>query len=141
LRVSWKLSVLLLTNVNEPRNTNAPLSITVLCACLGLLIIGVPAEVNARQAATEVAYHYVASSTRLRLAASAVSSLQVRKADVPWHPGLAAQATGQPEVKSYQNSKALIDTNQVLLVTHLPRAALSEQPAKSLPAGLSRDEE
>jgi hypothetical protein len=127
--------------VNEPRNHNAPFSITVLCACLGLLITGVPAEVNARQATPEAVYHYVASSTRLRLAASAVSNLQVLKVDAAWLPDFAAQAKGQPEVSLYQNTKALINTNQVLLITHLPRAALSEQPAKSLPACLGRDEE
>jgi hypothetical protein len=127
--------------VNEPRNTNAPFSITVLCACLGLLMTGVPAEVNARQAATEAVHHYVASSIHLRLAASAVSSLQVRKIDARWLPDLAVQAKGQPEVVFYQNTKALTDPHQVLLITHLPRAALSEQPAKSLQACLSRDEE
>ncbi len=127
--------------MNEPRNTNAPFSITVLCACLGLLITGVPAEINARQAAPEAVYQYVASSSRLRLAASAVSSLQVLNVDARWLPDFAAQAKGQPEVVLYQNTKALTDNNQVLLITHLPRAALSEQPAKSLQACLSRDEE
>jgi hypothetical protein len=121
--------------VNESRNTNAPFSITVLCACLGLLVIGVPApQVNARQAVTEMAYHYVASPSRLRLAASVVSSLQVLKIDAAWLPDFAAQAKGQPEAILYQNSKALTDPHQVLLITHLPRAALSEQPAKSLQA-------
>jgi hypothetical protein len=117
--------------VNEPRNTNAPLSITVLCACLGLLVIGVPAQAHTWQATTEVAHHYGVSSSRLMLAASAVSNLRVLKVDDHWLPDVAAQAKGQPEANFYHNTKALTDTNQVLLITHLPRAALSEQPAKS----------
>jgi hypothetical protein len=127
--------------VNEPRNTNAPLSITVLCACLGLLIIGVPAHTHARQAATEAGHHYVASSTRLRLAASAVSSLKALKVDVPWLPKFAVQAKGQPASILYQNTKALTDTHQVLVVTHLPRAALSEEPKEIAEGFLSSDEE
>jgi hypothetical protein len=119
-----------LTKVNESRNTNAPLSITVLCACLGLLIIGVPAETNARQVATEIAHHYGASPSRLSLSASVVSSLHTLKVDDRWLPDSAVQTKGQPKVSLYQNTKALSDKTQVLLITHLPRATLSEQPAK-----------
>jgi hypothetical protein len=129
----------LITDVNESRNTNTPLFITVLCACLGLLVVGAPAQGSARQAATEVA-QYGTSAIHLRLAASAVSSLQVLKIDDRWLPDPAARE-GQPEEILYQNTKALTDNNQVLLITHLPRAALSEQPAKPPKACLSRDEE
>jgi hypothetical protein len=117
--------------VEEPRNTNAPLFITVLCACLGLLTAGVPAEASARQAPAEAAYHYVASSAQLRLAASAVTTIKVRKVDDRWLADFDRQTKGQLDPNLYQNSKALTDTHQVLLVTHLPRAALSEHPAKS----------
>ena len=120
--------------MDESRNTNAPLFITVLCACLGLLTAGVPAEANARQAATEAAYHYVASSTQLRLAASAVSTIKALKVDDRWLADFDRQAKGQLDPNLYQNSKALTDSHQVLLVTHLPRAALSEHSAKSLTA-------
>ena len=119
-----------LTTVNESRNTNAPLSITVLCACLGLLIIGVPAHTNAHQAVTEVTHHYGVSPIRLSLAVSTVSSLHALKVDGRWLPDAAVQAKGQPEVILYQNTKALSDKPEVFLITHLPRAALSEQPAK-----------
>ena len=120
--------------MNESRNNNAPLFITVLCACLGLLTTGVPAEASARQAATEVAYHYVASSTQLRLAASAVSTIKVLKVDDRWPVDFDLKTKGQLDLNLYQNSKALTDNHQVLLVTHLPRAALSEDSAKSLTA-------
>ena len=131
-----------MTDVNEPRNTNAPLSITVLCACLGLLITGAPAQVHARQAwAAAEGQHYVASSTRLRLAASAVSPLQVLKIDLPWLPDFAARAKALPETVLYQNSKALTDPTRVLLITHLPRAALSDLPGEIAAGFLSRDEE
>jgi hypothetical protein len=120
--------------VNESRNTNTPLFITVLCACLGLLMVGVPpAQGSARQTATEVG-QYVASSTRLRLAASVVSSLRVLKIDDRWLPDSATQAEGQPTEILYQNTKPLTNNNQVLLITHLPRAALSDTPAKPLKA-------
>jgi hypothetical protein len=116
--------------VNEARNTNTPLFITVLCACLGLLTVGAaPAQGSTRQAATEVV-QYGASSTCLRLAASAVSTLQVLKIDDRWLPDSVAQAKGQPAEILYQNTKALTDNNQVLVITHLPRAALSDSPSE-----------
>jgi hypothetical protein len=125
--------------VNEPRNTNTPLFITVLCACLGLLTVGaLPAQGSVRQAATEVA-QYGASSTRLRLAASAASTLQVLKIDDRWLPD--SVAAGQPAEILYQTPEALTDKTEVLLIAHLPRAALSDSPCETAQAGLSRDEE
>jgi hypothetical protein len=129
LRVSLK-AVGRITAVNEPRNTNPPISITVLCACLGLLIIGVPAQGGVRRVTTEVA-QYGASSTQLRLAASVVSSLQVLKLDARWLSDSAAQGEGQPQVILYSKTQAHTPINQVLNITCLPRAALSDSPAKS----------
>ena len=88
-----------------------------------------PAQGNVRQAATEVA-QYGASSTCLRLAASAISTLQVLKIDDRWLPDSVAQAEGQPAEILYQNTKALTDKTEVLLITHLPRAALSDSPSE-----------
>jgi len=120
--------------VNESRNTNTPLFITVLCACLGLLVVGAPAaQGNARQTATEAA-QYGAASTCLRLAASAVSTLQVLKIDDRWLPDSMARGEGQPEEILYQNPKALADKTEVLLITHLPRAALSDSASEPLKA-------
>jgi hypothetical protein len=101
---------------------------TVLAACLGLLIIGVPAQVNARQTAMEVA-HYGTSSIRLSLVASTVSSLQVLKVDDRWLPDVGTRVNNQPERVLYQGPKAPVENNQVLIVTRLPRAALSDLPA------------
>jgi hypothetical protein len=120
--------------VNESRNTNTPISITVLCACLGLLILGVPAQgSSARQAVTEVA-QYATSATRLRLAASVVSSLRVLKIEDRWLPDSAAQAEGQPASILYRKTQIHPAINQFLNVTCLPRAAISDSPAKPLKA-------
>jgi hypothetical protein len=116
-------------DVTETKNSNAPI-ITILCACLGLLVAGVPAEANTRRAAAEIA-HYRASSIRLGLAASVVSSLPALKIDDRWLPASAAPTKGQPEVISYQNNKALTGIAQVLLITCLPRASLSDQPCET----------
>jgi hypothetical protein len=122
------------TKVNESRNTNTPLFITVLCACLGLLTVGaLPAEGYVRQTATETV-QYGASSTRLRLAASAVSTLRVLKIDDRWLPDSVAETKGQPAEILYQNTKALTDKTEVLLITHLPRAALSDAPCETAQA-------
>jgi hypothetical protein len=129
-----------MTNVTETRNTNAPLFITVLCACLGLLTTGVPAQAHARQASAEIA-HYRASSIHLRLAASAVSSLQVLNIDKHWLPDVAVQSQCRTEAILLRKSEVHTRLNQVLTITNLPRAALSDEPAKSPKAGLSRDEE
>jgi hypothetical protein len=117
--------------VNESRNTNTPLFITVLCACLGLLTVGaLPAEGYVRQAATETV-QYGASSTRLSLAVSAVSTLRVLKIDDRWLPDSVAETKGQPAEILYQNTKALTDNIELLLITHLPRAALSDAPSET----------
>jgi hypothetical protein len=118
-------------DVTETKNNNAPVFITVLCACLGLLVVGVPAEANARQASTEMA-HYRASSIRLSLAASVVSSLPALKIDDRWLPASASQGKGWPEIVSYENSKALGEIKQFLNITCLPRASLSDKPGETV---------
>jgi hypothetical protein len=119
--------------VNESRNTNAPISITVLCACLGLLIIGVPAQSNVRQTATEVA-QYGAASTHLSLAASVVSSLRVLKIEDRWLPDSAARNEGETGIVPDRKPPTHTPINQVLTVTCLPRAALAASSAKPLTA-------
>jgi hypothetical protein len=111
-------------DVTEPRNTNTTLFITVLCACLGLLTISVPAEARTRQAA-DVSVHYGAAGIHLRLAASAVSSLQALKTEDRWLPDSAAPAECSGKAKRYPDSTVHTEINQILLVTHLARAGLS----------------
>ena len=99
-----------------------------LAACLGLLIAGAPVEVHSRQSATQLAQHGT-SFACLGLGASAVSSLQVH-----WNPASEIKLEPQSTEILYQNTKALIENNQVLIVTRLPRAGLSDSPAKPLMA-------
>jgi hypothetical protein len=127
--------------VTENRNTNATLFITVLCACLGLLTAGAPVEAHARQASIEMAHNYRVSSIHLRLAASAVSSLQVLNVNERWLPDIEAQSQSRTKAILLRKRETHTRLNRVLTVTNLPRATLSDQPAKSPNAGLSRDEE
>ena len=98
-----------------------------LAACLGLLIAGAAVEVNSREAATQLAH--VSSSARLRSGVSATSSLQVH-----WTPVIEVNCEPLSTEILYQNTKALIENNQVIVVTRLPRAGLSDSPAKPLGA-------
>jgi hypothetical protein len=93
--------------------------------------MGVPAQADARQAFAETA-HYRASSIHLSLAASVVSNLPALKVDDRWLPASAAQTDGPTEAVSYQNnSKALDEIKQVLNITCLARAALSDQALRN----------
>ncbi len=230
--------------MNESRNTNAQLFITVLCACLGLLTIGVPVQVkaqlvedtkcsneapaeiehllnqkafvnplaefvadigklisidkydlkervflevnikatpggvnitggssgnswlyvSAQKAAEEISYDYGYGDTELyryddelkqlvaRFDVSFLledSSLVVKAKAKQSSPEQAdkqaalynsyfslgsCRERGQPEGILYQNTRALVENNQVLVVTRLPRAALSVMLAKPLAA-------
>ncbi|HUQ30730.1 MAG TPA: hypothetical protein VM095_01365 [Pyrinomonadaceae bacterium] len=127
--------------MTENRNTNATLFIPVLCACLGLLTAGAPAEARARQASIEMGHNYRVSSVHLRLAASAVSSLQVLNVNERCLPDIEAQSQSRTKAILLRKREAHTRLNRVLTVTNLPRAALSDESVKSLTAGLSRDEE
>jgi hypothetical protein len=126
--------------VTETRNNNAPLFITVLCACLGLLTAGAAAA-HARQAPYEMAHRYGASAIHLRLAASAASSLQVLHVDERLLPDVAAESQGRTKAVLLRKSEAHAELNQVLTITNLARASLSEPSAKPPQACPSRDEE
>ena len=117
--------------MNATRNTNSSLFSTVLCACLGLLIVGTPLQAYAKLPAT--AQSAYASTIRSGCGASVVASLQKLKIDDRWLPDSVAPLEGQTEVILYQNTN-LVPNNQILIVTRLPRAALSDLPAKSLAA-------
>jgi hypothetical protein len=123
----------LITDVHESRNTNTSISITVLCACIGLLVIGVPAQGVTRRATTEVA-QYGASSTQLSLAASVVSSFQVLKIEDRWLPDTIASVADRLTIILERKIEAHPALNQVLTVTCLPRADLSDSSAKTLAA-------
>jgi hypothetical protein len=120
----------LITGVNAPRNTNASLFTTVLCACLGLLVAGTPLQAQARRAVAEVCQSENSSAIRSGFEASVVVSLRKLKQDDRWLPSAAARAARLPAEISYRNTRPLTDHQQVLLVTRLPRAGLSISPAQ-----------
>ena len=123
--------------MNSSKRTNTAFFAAVLSACLGLLITGVPAQAQARSVREGV-----------NEAPAVIKSLLNHKAFVRPLVGFLAQAQKlaaaysshfsfngcrervQPEAILYQNSKALIKNNRVLIVTHLPRAALSDSLAE-----------
>lgn len=115
--------------MQTPRITNASLFVKALSACLGLLMTGLPAaHAHTRQ---EIA---TAVSESQALAAATVSSQQLwpqqayKLAAVSnsYSQVAACYLHREPAGPLYQNSRALVDKNQLLVVTHLPRAALSQ---------------
>jgi hypothetical protein len=123
--------------MHTSRITNASLFVTVLSACLGLVMTGVPAHAHTQQGiATSVnrsqalvagaASHQLSPQQARKLAAAANSYFQIA----------ACPAACEPAEVLYQNHRALTDKNRILVVTRLPRAGLvallkTEQSAMS----------
>jgi hypothetical protein len=130
--------------VNSSRNNNAALFVTVLSACLGLVVVGVPVQALTQHLATTADASLTAKE---KAEDSSISKLQQPSIDQAQK--LAAthnsyfsldgcSKRGEPEEVSYKNTKALTDNNQVLIITHLPRAALSERLGEEARGQLSR---
>lgn len=117
---------------------------TVISACLGLVVVGVPAHALVEHLTTTTD---AAQLVKKRLEDSIISKLkqpsseQARQLAATHNPRSSAEIHyehRQPDAILYQNTKALADNNQVLIVTHLPRAALSDLPAQKAGGKLSR---
>lgn len=125
--------------MHTSRITNASLFVTVLSACLGLVMTGVPAHahtqpgiitaVNGSQALVAGAASQQLSPQQARkLAAVSNSYFQIA----------ACQPQGEPAEVLYQNHRAFADVNRILVVTRLPRADLpaalpkAEQPEQPM---------
>ncbi len=115
--------------MHTSRITNASLFVTVLSACLGLSMTGASSQIQAQQGAAvneSQALVFNAFSQHLspqqvrKLAASNNSYFQVA----------ICHTQGEPAEAVYQNTRALTDKNQLLVVTRLPRAALTRLPAE-----------
>ena len=120
--------------MHTPRITNGQLFVTVLSACLGLLVTGVPSQVYALEGTAttrasgsqplvvHVSFERLAPKQARRPAAVSNSYFQAG----------VCRAQNRPAEIFYQNTRALTATDQVLVVTRLPRAGLSallaEQP-------------
>jgi hypothetical protein len=137
----------LIHNVHKPRTTNSSLFVTVLSACLGLVVVSVPVQALAQHLATMTD---ASLSAKAKIEVSSISKIQqpsskqARKLAATRNSHLSLSSRreyNQPDVILYRNTKALTNHNQVLIVTHLPRAALSELLAKKPAARLSRVED
>lgn len=126
--------------MNSSRHINTSLFVTVISACLGLLIVGVPVEGQVRRAAdikwSDKAPAGVKSLLNNKAFISPLASfvVQAQKIAAAYNPHSSFGSYGdrsEPVEISYQNSKALVRNNQVLIVTRLPRAGLSDSLAKS----------
>lgn len=126
-------------NVNSSRHINTSLLLTVLSACLGLLIVGVPVQALAQSAREDVRCSDEAPAKIEQLLNSKVfinplagfvadlgKLISIEKDDL-----IGSGRERDESVKVfYQNSQALVRNNAVLIVTRLPRAGLSNLPAK-----------
>jgi hypothetical protein len=117
--------------MHTSRITNASLFVTVLSACLGLLMTGVPSQAQTQRGANSafnqsqalvagVAVRPLSSQQVLKLAAACNSYFRIA----------VCQAHSEPSAILYQNSRALADRNQLLVVTRLPRAGLTSPLAE-----------
>ena len=114
--------------MNRTRVNNATVFVTVLSACLGLLVIGATSQAHgtassvlnelASAASANLSYSH-SSSQGLKLAAAFGSSPQ---------PFVVKGETEQAQTL-YKNTRALTDRNQILIVTHMPRASLDSMSA------------
>jgi len=100
-----------------------------MCACLGVLVAGTPTYAHARRAASEVYRFENASAIRSTFAPSVVVTLRKLKSDGRWLPRPAARDGATAGVNFYQNDKPLASLHQVVTVTRLARAGLSESLA------------
>jgi hypothetical protein len=113
-------------DMHTTRITNASLFVTVLSACLGLVMTGVPARAHAQQGirtavnesqalVTSVTAQHLSPQQARRFAATGNSYFQLA----------VCRAHGETARLFYQNPRALNDKDQVLVVTRLPRAGLA----------------
>ena len=125
--------------VNSSRHLNTPLLLTVFSACLGLLIVGVPVQAIAQSAREGVRCSDKAPAKIEYLLNSKVfiSPLAGFVADLGKLISIEKyDLIGSPRERDesvkifYQNSQALVRTDEVLIVTRLPRAGLSDSSTK-----------
>ena len=112
--------------MHTSRITNASLFVTVLSACLGLAMTGVPAHAHTQQG---IATAVNRSQALVAGAASQqLSPQQARKlaaASNPYFQMAACHVHVERVEVFYQNTRALSNKDQLLIVTRLPRAALA----------------
>ena len=115
--------------MNAPRNNNASIFTAVICACLGVVAAGTPLHAQAR---AEVCRFESASVIRDGFEASVAVGLRKVKEVRRWLPRPAARAAASPAENFYRNDRRpLAAPRQVLVVTRLARAGISDSSAQS----------
>ncbi|HEX8776395.1 MAG TPA: hypothetical protein VF735_22690 [Pyrinomonadaceae bacterium] len=112
--------------MHTSRITNASLFVTVLSACLGLVMTGVPAHAH-----TQPGLAAAVNRSQALVAGAASQPQQARKLAAvsnSYFQIAACQPAGEPAEVFYQNNKALTNLNRLLVVTRLPRAGLAPPP-------------
>ena len=117
--------------MNAPRNNNASIFTAVICACLGVVVAGTPLHAHARGARAEVYRFESASVIRNGFEAAVVISLRKLKQEPRWLPRYVASASLSPAENFYCNERPLAAPHQLLVVTRLARAGLSDSSAQS----------
>ena len=117
--------------MNAPRNNNAAIFTAVICACLGVLVAGTPLCAQARGGGAEVYRFESASVIRDGFGASVAVGLRKVKQERRWLPRPAARAAAAPAQDSYRNDRPFASPLQLLVVTRLARAGLSNASAPS----------
>ena len=118
--------------MNAPRNNNASIFTALVCACLGVLVAGTPLHARARGARAEVYRFESASVLRGRFeAAVVVVSLRKLKLEDRWTARPAPRAAASPAENFHLQDHSFADPLQLLVVTRLARAGLSDSSAQS----------
>ncbi|HYG78900.1 MAG TPA: hypothetical protein VD861_00850 [Pyrinomonadaceae bacterium] len=115
--------------MNAPRNNNASIFTAVICACLGVLVVGAPLDAHARRASSEVYRFERASVIRNAFQAPVIVRLRKSKLEGRWLPRPAARDGSPAEENFYQNDKPHAALHSRVVVTRLARAGLSESLA------------
>jgi hypothetical protein len=114
------------------RHTNTTLFVTVLSACLGLLIAGVPAQINAQPVTVKTTSSELVTNVAFKQQSPEQARKLVASFNAMFSTG-SCRERGQAAQLFYKNTQALADNDQVFIVTRLPRAALRvllvEKPA------------
>jgi hypothetical protein len=125
--------------MHTSRITNASLFVTVLSACLGLVMTGVPAHAHTQQGIASAVNRSQALAVGVppaqqlspqqarKLAAVSNSYFQIAACQPPH---------GEPTEVVYQNTRALTGVNSILVVTRLARAGLAALPKAEQPRAI-----
>ena len=114
--------------MNRVRLNNATVFVTVLSACLGLLVIGATSQAHgtASSVLNELAS---AASANLSYSHSSNQGLKLAAAFSSSHLDFAVKHETVLAQPLYKNTRALTDRNRTLVITHMPRASLDSVSA------------